>query len=485
MLARGLWLKTVTLILVEAGIVFSVVLLGLYLRFPKRFDSILIEQRGLYKIALTTIVCQFIFYLFDLYDVSKPRLRRELLTDLFQAVGVVIAVLGLIFMLRPTMLIGYQENIEGLGIVRYGNGVPAMAMILALAMMICWRLGIHWVMRHPRLGDRILIVGTDTLAVEVAREAMLRRDLGYKVVGFVSEDPTLVGESPGIQKSAGQKTAGPKVLGVVSDLNRIVAEEKIDRVVVALQDRRGHMPVDQLLKLRLQGSAAIEEGTALYEKLTGKLSVEMLRPSWIIFSGGGKRSTVWGIMRQLFNSVAALLGLLLSSPIGLIAAIAIKLDSPGPIFYMQERVGKNGRSFKIIKFRSMRQDAEIAGTAQWAVARDPRITRVGSFMRRTRIDEIPQFLNILRGEMSFVGPRAERPQFVEQLTEQIPFYSQRHLVEPGLTGWAQVNYGYGASVADAIQKLQYDLYYIKNVSLLFDIWIMFKTIKIVLFGYGR
>ncbi len=475
MVRRGIWFKTLTLILVEAGIAFSVVVLGLSLRFPKYFDSILFEQRGIYKIALTTIVCQFIFYLFDLYDVSKPRLRRELLTDLFQAVGVVIAVLGLIFMLRPTMLLGYLEEAGDGNLVRYGNGVPVMAMMLALAMMICWRLGIHWVMRHPRLGERILIVGTDTLATEVAREAMLRRDLGYKVVGFVSEDPKLVGES----------LLNPKVLGVVGDLNRIVIEEKIDRVVIALQDRRGHMPVDQLLKIRLQGSAAIEEGTALYEKLTGKLSVEMLRPSWIIFSGGGKRSTVWGIARRLFNTVMAAFGLVLSLPVALLAALAIKLDSSGPIFYTQERVGKNGRVFRIIKFRSMRQDAEKDGTAQWAIARDPRVTRIGNFMRKTRIDEIPQFINILRGEMSFVGPRAERPVFVEQLTEQIPFYSQRHLVEPGLTGWAQVNYGYGASVEDAMQKLQYDLYYIKNVSLLFDIWIMFKTIKIVLFGYGR
>jgi sugar transferase (PEP-CTERM system associated) len=472
MVRRGIWFKTLTLILVEAGIAFSVVVLGLSLRFPKYFDSILFEQRGIYKIALTTIVCQFIFYL---YDVSKPRLRRELLTDLFQAVGVVIAVLGLIFMLRPTMLLGYLEEAGDGNLVRYGNGVPVMAMMLALAMMICWRLGIHWVMRHPRLGERILIVGTDTLATEVAREAMLRRDLGYKVVGFVSEDPKLVGES----------LLNPKVLGVVGDLNRIVIEEKIDRVVIALQDRRGHMPVDQLLKIRLQGSAAIEEGTALYEKLTGKLSVEMLRPSWIIFSGGGKRSTVWGIARRLFNTVMAAFGLVLSLPVALLAALAIKLDSSGPIFYTQERVGKNGRVFRIIKFRSMRQDAEKDGTAQWAIARDPRVTRIGNFMRKTRIDEIPQFINILRGEMSFVGPRAERPVFVEQLTEQIPFYSQRHLVEPGLTGWAQVNYGYGASVEDAMQKLQYDLYYIKNVSLLFDIWIMFKTIKIVLFGYGR
>jgi len=373
------------------------------------------------------------------------------------------------------MLLGYQEALESGEVVRYGNGVPVMALALALLMMVCGRLLFHWLLRHPRLGERLLIVGTDNLAIEVAREAMLRSDLGYKVIGFVSEDKKLVGTS----------LFNPKVIGVMTELNRLVEAEKIDRVVIALQDRRGHMPVDQLLKLRLQGRAAIEEGTALYERLTGKLSVEMLRPSWIIFSGGGKRSTIWGVAHRLFNLTMALLGLVLALPLAVITAIAIKLDSHGPIFYTQERVGKNGRIFKIIKFRSMRQDAEAGGAPQWAAARDPRITRVGNFIRKTRIDEIPQFVNILRGEMSFVGPRAERPYFVEQLTEKIPFYSQRHLVEPGLTGWAQVNYGYGASVEDALQKLQYDLYYIKNVSLLFDIWIMFKSIKIVLFGYGR
>lgn len=475
MVRRGIWFKTLTLLLVEAGIVFSIVTIGLYLRYPNYFDSIFVRQRGIYKIALATGVCQIIFYLYDLYDVSKPRLRRELLTDIFQASSIVVAVLGAVFLLRPTLLLGYLQEVEGEGVVRYGNGVPVIAMILALAMMIFWRLSIHWLMRHPRLGEHILIVGTDNLAIEVAREAMLRRDLGYKVAGFIAEDPELVGQS----------LLNPQVLGVVGDLNRIVEERKIDRVVVALQNRRGRMPVDQLLQIRLKGQAAIEEGTSLYEKLTGKISVEMLRPSWIIFSGGGKRSTIWGIIRRLFNIVMSAIAIVLSLPIAIIAAIAIKLDSPGPVLYTQERVGKNGRPFKIIKFRSMRQDAEKDGTAQWAVKGDSRITRIGNFIRKTRIDEIPQFINILRGEMSFVGPRAERPVFVEQLTEQIPFYSQRHLVEPGLTGWAQVNYGYGASVEDAIQKLQYDLYYIKNVSLLFDIWIMFKTIKIVLFGYGR
>lgn len=475
MIRQNIWLKTVTLILVEAGIVFSFVTLGLYVRFPDHFNSIFFDQRGIYKIALPMAVSQFAFYLFDLYDVSKARLRRELLTDLFQAVGVTVTVLGGIFMLRPTLLLGYLQEAEGDTPVRYGNGVPVIALILALALMIFWRLSIHWLIRHPRWGDRILIVGTDSLAISVAHEAMLRRDLGYKIAGFISEDPKLIGKN----------LSDRRVLGVVGDLDRIVEKEKIDLVVVALPDRRGHMPVDQLLKIRLQGQAAIEEGTSLYEKLTGKISVEMLRPSWIIFSGGGKRSTVWGILRRLFNLAMATIGVVLSLPLAVTAAIAIKLDSPGPIFYTQERVGKNGRTFKIIKFRSMRQDAEKDGQAKWAAARDPRITRIGNLLRKTRIDEIPQFINILRGEMSFVGPRAERPIFVEQLTEQIPFYSQRHLVEPGLTGWAQVNYGYGASVEDSMQKLQYDLYYIKNVSLLFDIWIMFKTIKVVMFGHGR
>jgi len=475
MLGRDVWLKTLTVLVVETGIIFSVVLLGLYLRFGEEFEYMLYQERGIYKVAFTTFVAQFIFYLFDLYELSKPRLRRELLLDLFQASGVVIIVMATIFGLRLASLPWYLHSGQGKGLGQYNNGLPIIALILALGLMICWRLMIHWLLRHPRLGERILIVGTDNLAVEVAREAMRRRDLGYQIVGFAADDPKLIGQS----------LFNPKVLGLVGDLSRIIEEEKVDRVVVALQDRRGNLPVDQLLKIRLEGLAAIEEGTSLYEKLTGKISVDMLRPSWLIFSGGSKRTPVWNTMRRIFNVAMALIATVISLPIAILAAIAIKLESRGPVFYMQERVGKNGRLFKIIKFRSMRQDAEKDGTPQWCAERDPRITRVGNFMRKTRIDEIPQFINILRGEMSFVGPRAERPFFVSQLTEKIPFYTQRHLVEPGLTGWAQINYGYGSTVDDAIQKLQYDLYYIKNVSLMFDIWIIFRSIKTVLFGHGR
>lgn len=474
MFRKGIFFKTLLLVLGEAGIILSVVLLSLYLQFSDHYESILFRQRGLLKTVFTTVICQFVFYLFDLYNVTSPRSKRELLTDLFRAVGMASLLLGVIFFLRPTLLLGYLEEIEGVGVVRYGNGVPIIAMILALSLMIVWRLGIHWLMRHPRLGERILIIGTDTLAKDVAREAMLRRDLGYKVVGFVSEDPALVGQS----------ILNPKVLGVTTELTELVKREKIDCVVVALQDRRGHLPVDQLLQVRLQGHAAIEEGTALYERLTGKISLEMLRPSWLIFSSGVKRGRFWHALRRVFNIILALVGIIFSLPLAILTAIAIKLDSRGPLFYTQERVGKNGVPFTIIKFRSMRTDAEKDGP-RWSGNGDDRITRVGKFIRKMRLDELPQFINVLRGEMSFVGPRAERPFFVEQLSQQIPFYNQRHLVEPGLTGWAQVNYGYGSTVEDALQKFQYDLYYIKNASLLFDVWILLKSVKIVLLGRGQ
>lgn len=471
---RGFRLKTLTIAAVEAGILVSVILLGIQFRFAPRASIILIEQRGIYKVLLTTLVCQFIFYLFDLYDITTPRSRRELVTHILQAVGVTCLVLGGIFLLRPTLLLGYLREIEGVGVTRYGNWVPLFAMGLALALMICWRVLIHWLLRHPRLSERILIVGTGPSARELAAEAVARRDLGFHIAGFVAEDSSLVGQS----------IVNPRVLGLVEDLDRIVDDERIDRVVVALQDRRGHMPVDQLLKLRLQGRIAIEEGTSLYERLTGKVGVEMLRPSWIIFSGNTRRGVLWLAARRLFNLIAALIGLIVTLALWPIVAIAIKLDSKGPVFYQQERVGKNGRTFRIIKFRSMHENAESEGP-MWSTEGDSRITRVGSVMRRMRIDELPQFINILRGDMSLVGPRAERPFFVRQLTEQIPFYNQRHLVEPGLTGWAQVMYGYGASVADAQEKLQYDLYYIKNVSFWFDVWIIFKSIRIILFGRGR
>jgi sugar transferase (PEP-CTERM system associated) len=249
-------------------------------------------------------------------------------------------------------------------------------------------------------------------------------------------------------------------------------------------ERRGQLPTAELLQLSLAGTVNIEEGASFYERVTGRVSLNMIRPSWLIFSSRGRQARISGIARNIVHRIVALIGALCSLPIALVTAVLIKLDSRGPVLYKQERVGKNGGAFTVMKFRSMRTDAEKAGPV-WASLDDDRTTRVGKIIRKLRIDEIPQFWNILRGDMDFVGPRPERPHFVAQLAEEIPYYEQRHLIAPGLTGWAQIKYPYGASIEDARQKLQYDLYYIKNQSLMLDAIILFETVKIILFGRGR
>jgi sugar transferase (PEP-CTERM system associated) len=262
-----------------------------------------------------------------------------------------------------------------------------------------------------------------------------------------------------------------------------VKQEGVDRIIVAMGERRGQLPTDRLLKLSLGGDVSIEEGATFYERVTGRVSLDMIRPSWLIFTGRGRQAKLATVTRNAVHRTVALIGALLTLPIVLLTAILIKIDSRGPVFYKQERIGKNGRPFVLAKFRSMRVDAEKEGPV-WASKGDDRTTRVGRIIRKIRVDEIPQFWNILCGEMSFVGPRPERPHFVAQLAQEIPYYEQRHLIAPGLTGWAQIKYPYGASIEDARQKLQYDLFYIKNHSLFLDAIILFETIKIILFGRG-
>jgi sugar transferase (PEP-CTERM system associated) len=270
---------------------------------------------------------------------------------------------------------------------------------------------------------------------------------------------------------------------MASDLEDLVQSYRVDRIVVAVDDRRGRLPLDSLLRLRLPDEVAIQESVSFYETLTGKVNTEMLRPSWLIFSTLPASQRLYKHVRRLLDIALASAGIVLSAPIMLLTAIAIKLESRGPVLYIQDRVGKHNRPFKIIKFRSMKDDAEETGPV-WAGQADSRVTRVGRVIRKLRVDELPQFVNIIRGEMSFIGPRPERPVFVEQLEREVPYYAQRHLVKPGLTGWAQVRYRYGASVEDAREKLQYDLYYIKNQSPVLDAIILIETIRIVLFGRG-
>jgi len=419
----------------------------------------LVERYGYLKAAVAGFFCLAAFYLFDLYDFLVMHDRRELVLRLVQALGLAWIGLALSFYTFPELMLG--------------RGISLIALPLALGLMVFWRVSIHWFLGHPDFGERILIVGSGPLAVEMAREVLNRPDAGYRIVGFIGNDADLLGKS----------LINPRVIGLTEELDEVVKRENIDRIVVAMGERRGQLPTNKLLQLSLAGRVTIEEGASFYERITGRVSLNMLRPSWLIFSSRGRRAKLAEVSRSVVHWLVALVGALLSLPIVIVTAILIKLESRGPVFYKQQRVGKNGRTFTLTKFRSMRVDAEQDGPV-WASKDDARTTRIGRIIRKIRVDEIPQFWNILKGEMSFVGPRPERPHFVAQLAEEIPFYEQRHLIAPGLTGWAQIKYPYGASIEDARQKLQYDLFYIKNQSLVLDAIILFETVKIILFGRG-
>lgn len=274
-----------------------------------------------------------------------------------------------------------------------------------------------------------------------------------------------------------------KVIGSYEQLVEIVERERIDKIVVALPDRRGILPVQALLACKQRG-IEIEEGTNFCEKLSGRIMLENLRPSWLIFSSGFTVPRLLRLQKRAGDILIASLGCLFACPLMMVLAVLIKLDSRGPALFTQERVGEKGRHFILMKFRSMRVDAESLTGPVFAQEDDDRITRIGRFIRHTRLDELPQLINVLRGEMSFVGPRPERPFFVKQYEKEIPFYTQRLAVKPGITGWAQVNYPYGATLEDAKEKLRLDLFYVKNMSLLFDLFIVLKTAKIALIGGG-
>ncbi|MCP9492850.1 MAG: TIGR03013 family PEP-CTERM/XrtA system glycosyltransferase [Pyrinomonadaceae bacterium MAG19_C2-C3] len=453
-------IRTLLLLTAEAVLLFGAMIAAANLRLGA--NDAMYEMRfeyGYFKAALAAVFCIAAFYLFDLYDFARMHDRRELVLRLIQALGLAWIALAVIFYLVPQLMLG--------------RGVALIALPLALFVMVAWRAAVHWLMGHPSMGERLVVVGSGDAAIEIAREVISRRDMGFRVVGFVDNRPGLIGKS----------LINPRVIGLTNELGDIIKRERIDRVIVAMGERRGQFPTDQLLSLSLSGGVQIEESAAFYERLTGRVQLDMLRPSWLIFSGRKRQARTSHIARMTMHRGVALIGAIVSLPICLITIILIKLESKGAVLYAQERVGLNGKPFTVLKFRSMRADAEKDGPV-WARTEDERVTRVGRFIRKVRIDEIPQFWNILKGDMNFVGPRPERPHFVRQLAEEIPFYDQRHLVAPGLTGWAQIKYPYGATVEDARQKLQYDLYYIKNQSLMLDAIIIFETVKTILFGHG-
>ena len=409
------------------------------------------------KAIIVAIVCQLSLYYAELYDLRVVADRRELIVRVLQALGAASLILAVTYYALPTLIIG--------------RGVFLVASLLVVLVVSGWRFAFEWLSLAVGPAECLLVVGTNTAATGLARELRNRRkELGVDIAGFADDN-------------ADAESVGFPVLGRFEDIPRIVREQHIDRVVVSLVDARGKLPMDRLLDMKLDG-VQFDHLATVYEQYTGKIAVENLRPSYLIFNEGFRTSRLQLLLKRVFDVGLAVAGLLVAWPLMLVVALAVRLTSPGPALYHQLRVGQNGRLFTVHKFRSMRQDAEASSGAVWAQKNDPRITLIGQFLRKTRLDELPQLWNVLVGDMSFVGPRPERPEFVDQLSEQIPFYRQRHVVKPGVTGWAQVMYSYGASVEDAVEKLQYDLFYIKHLSVGFDIFVLFKTVQTVLLRRG-
>ncbi len=359
-----------------------------------------------------------------------------------------------------------------------GTGPIAPKLIFLLGVLVTvglllWRSAWLGSWSLARMTIRVLVVGSGSIGKTIADLAP-ESARPFNIIGYLDDDPAAADSIP----------VGHELLGKIADLSSIVEETRPDLVVVVQQDRRGHFPTNPLLECRLRG-IAVEDWPTFYEKATGKILVAELRPSWLIFADGFVKTARTEVIKRLFDVTLASVGLILAFPLMALVAIAIKVESSGPVLFRQPRSGQNGCVFILNKFRSMRQNAEEGTGPVWAQKADPRVTRVGGFLRRTRLDELPQLLNVLLGHMSFIGPRPERPEFVQSLQKEIPYYMKRLSVKPGITGWAQVKYRYGASVEDSIEKLQYDLYYIKNLSLFLDLLILLNTVQVVLFARGR
>jgi len=461
LLMRRLTVRSMTLVAFETVLIVSAVAVAAYARLGEWASVVLVNENGVLKTLLVAGVSQSCFYYNDLYNLRMLSDRRELFIRIVQALASASFILAGVYYWFPALVIG--------------RGVFMIAAGLVLTVVIGWRVAFEWLSGRVGPRERLLLVGTSSAAIALAREIYERRhELGVEIAGFVDPDPARVGIH----------LLNPGVIGTIEDIPSIVRARGVDRVVVSLADARGTLPMDKLLEMKLDG-VSFDHLASVYEDYTGKIAVENLRPSWLIFSPGFRKSRVLATGKRLLDIGLAGIGLVLALPLLAFVALAIKLTSPGSFMYHQRRVGQHGRIFTVHKFRSMRSDAEAQTGPVWATkSGDPRVTRVGGWLRRSRLDELPQLWNVLIGDMSLVGPRPERPEFVTELTRQIPFYGQRHIVRPGLTGWAQVRYTYGASTEDALEKLQYDLFYIKNLSIALDLLIMLETVKTVLSRQG-
>jgi sugar transferase (PEP-CTERM system associated) len=451
--------KTLFVVAGDALSIVGAIVLGYKIRFwtdPESF-AFYTKQPDLTLRCVTILaVFQVCAYYNELYRAQDQLSATDQFFRLTQATGVGCFFLAAIYYAAPQLSIG--------------RSVFAMTLIFLLAAttLLRWSADLAWRTALPK--RPVLILGTDQVARSLAEEIDLRADLNMQFVGFVgsSKPADLVGD----------------YLGDASAIEDLVREHSVETVLVSDNVFSGRLPLNALLKLRTRG-VRVEDANAALAGFTGKISIETVQSPWFVFSTGFARSGYAMAFKRLTDLSLSTIGLIVSLPVMLAVAAAVRLTSPGPALFRQTRVGLNGHVFEVLKFRTMVQDAELDGVARWAQEGDPRITPVGRFLRVYRLDELPQFINVIRGHMSFIGPRPERPEFVSQILEVEPLYDERHTLRPGLTGWAQVCYPYGSNLEDAIRKLEYDLFYLKNVSFLFDMAIIFQTVKIVLWGRGR
>ncbi len=404
------------------------------------------------RAVLVAAVIMVSLYYANLYDFRVIADPRELLGRLIQALGGASLGLAAVYFLFPRLVLG--------------PGIAVVSLVCLLMMMLGWRGAVAWA--APRLRDResLLLIGTGPATVSLARELHDRKELGVHIAGFIDPNPS----------GAGLPLETPGIIGTLEDVSSIVKANHVSRVVVSLAEARSTLPMEKLLEMRLDG-VAFDHLASVYEEYTGKIALEHLRPSWLVFAPGFEKNRIRLTAKRGMDVACACLALSLASPLLILVALAVRLTSAGPVVYRQRRVGQRGLEFTLYKFRSMRNDAETASGPVWADEIDDRVTSIGRFLRQSRLDELPQLWNVLTGDMSLVGPRPERPEFVKNLTDQIPFYGQRHVAKPGVTGWAQVCYKYGSSVDDTKEKLQLDLFYIKHPSIAFDVFILFKTLQ--------
>jgi sugar transferase (PEP-CTERM system associated) len=445
------------LLVSEAALVFTAYASAAY--YSVDIDPVLwlLYEGGLERILILVLAIVFGLYFQDLYSRFRIRSRFVLVQQVSLVLGMTFLVQAFLSYIAVPLMLPRRVMMGG--------------SLLVLILVPLWRYLYSHMVEQESARERVLFLGASPLSQQIAHYMTDHSELGSSVLGFLAGEAELSGLPP------------PWRLGATSEFAAAAARLKPDRVVVGMVERRQHMPLHDLLTLSFAGTP-VEEAATASESLLQRVSTFQLRPSQLIFSRelGPRPSRLK--LQLIYSTLFGAVGLIVATPIMLLVGIAVRLTSPGPALYSQRRVGIHGKPFMVYKFRSMREDAEAGTGAVWASKNDPRVTRFGQFIRKTRLDELPQLFNVVKGEMSIVGPRPERPEFVTTLSEQIPFFPHRHCVRPGITGWAQINHKYGDTLADSITKLEYDLYYIKNLSPVFDFYIMFQTVKVMLLSRG-